>query len=122
LNLVEDKDTAFEEIYRILKPGGRLAVSDTAQKKEPPTELKEKLAAFSACFTGAIPIKLYEEKLKKAGFRGVQIINSNSDMNSYKKLKIGCSGGGCGLKFLDKKLQEVDWNDYIASVKVFAVK
>ena len=53
LNLVPDKLTAFREIHRILKPGGRLAVSDIALKRPLPPELAESVAAYTGCIAGA---------------------------------------------------------------------
>jgi len=54
INLAEDKPRVFREIARILKPGGRLAVSDIALKQELPSVLKEDLMAYVGCIAGAI--------------------------------------------------------------------
>src|SRR6266702_2449414 len=59
LNLAPDKPAVFREIHRVLKPGGRLAVSDIALKKPLPPELGADLMAYVGCIAGAIPIEEY---------------------------------------------------------------
>lgn len=112
INLATDKDAVFREIARVLKPGGRLAVSDIALKQELPAELGNDLMAYVGCIAGAIPIKDYESGLLKAGFFGVEVIDSGSDLNAYAKVEnqAGCcppamtqieSGGSKSLPMLD---------------------
>ncbi len=85
LNLVPDKQAAMQEIFRILKPGGRLAISDIALKKELPDFFKNDAAAWNACISGAISIADNEAKLKAAGFADVQVQDTGSDLNAYKE-------------------------------------
>ena len=59
INLAPDKQAVFREIVRVLKPGGRLAVSDIALKKPLPPELGNDLMAYVGCIAGAIPIEQY---------------------------------------------------------------
>ena len=59
INLAPDKQAVFGEIARVLKPGGRLAVSDIALKKPLPPELGDDLMAYVGCIAGAIPIDEY---------------------------------------------------------------
>lgn len=146
INLAPDKAAVFREIARILKPGGRLAVSDIALKKLLPEELARDVAAYVGCIAGAIPIDVYRKGLIEAGFSGVEVVDSGSDLNAYAKVEnqAGCcspvspdvqpatSSCCCGPSGsvqtsdlhsrLADLLQRYDINDYAASVKVFAVK
>ncbi len=133
LVLVPDKLDAFKEIYRILKPGGRLAISDMALKKTLPSELAESVAAYTGCVAGALQIEDYERLLGEAGFAAVQIIDTQSDLNVYNESEkageaaISCCGGpdteAKGVSTTAAlRLSDVDVNDYAASVKVFAHK
>ncbi|MCA9111435.1 MAG: arsenite methyltransferase, partial [Planctomycetaceae bacterium] len=68
INLAPDKRAVFREIARILKPGGRLAVSDIALKQPLPAELAGDIAAYVGCIGGAIEIEQYRNWLVEAGF------------------------------------------------------
>lgn len=72
VNLVpeEDKHLVFKEMFRTLKPGGRLAISDILAKKELPSEIKESIALYVGCIAGASQVAAYEKYAKEAGFRG----------------------------------------------------
>ena len=72
LNLVPDKDRAFREIHRVLKPGGRLAISDMAWEIEPPASLRRDIEALVGCIGGALVLDDYVTRLKQAGFGRVQ--------------------------------------------------
>ncbi|MCA8969799.1 MAG: arsenite methyltransferase [Planctomycetes bacterium] len=85
LNLVPDKDAAIREIHRILKPGGRLAISDIALKKELPAAVSSQVAAWIGCITGAISIEDNERRLRAAGFEDVAIQDAGSDLNAYRE-------------------------------------
>lgn len=87
INLAPDKPAVFREIARVLKPGGRLAVSDIALKKELPAELGQDIMAYVGCIAGAIPIEDYKQGLLEAGFSGVEVIDSRSDLNAYAKVE-----------------------------------
>ncbi len=92
LNLAPDKPAVFREIARILKPGGRLAVSDIALKHELPEAVSRSVAAYVGCIAGAIRIEDYRNGLLAAGFEHVEIVDSGRDLNAYAKVEnqAGC--------------------------------
>jgi len=145
LNLAPDKPAVFREIARILKPGGRLAVSDIALKAELPQQLAQSLAAYVGCIAGAIRIEDYREGLLSAGFEHVEIVDSGADLNAYSKIETqsGCCSPAMaadhGLTVLadaccppasepslhdelTSLLSQYDVNAAAASVKVYAIK
>ena len=143
LNLAPDKPAVFREIFRVLKPGGRLAVSDIALKAELPPEIASSLAAYVGCIAGAIRIEDYRSELLKAGFQHVQIVDSGADLNAYAKVEnqSGCcspamdqaspstaSGSRCCAPVpsvhqdLGTLLAQHDVNAAAASVRVYALK
>ncbi len=75
----------------MLKPGGRLAVSDIALKQPLPSELSQDLLAYVGCIAGAIPIEDYKRGLVEAGFSEVAVIDSGTDLNAYAQVE-GQSG------------------------------
>jgi len=128
LNLVPDKSRAFAEIVRVLKPDGRLAVSDLALKRELPTDMAADIDACFGCQWGAISIGQYEAALKAAGFGAVEIIDTKTDLNAYIQMD---TQSGCGASTVEDAdhyarfaavLRKHDVNPYIASVNVFALK
>src|SRR6476659_1469601 len=87
INLATDKPAVFREIARVLKPGGRLAVSDIALKQSLPQEISQDLYAYVGCIAGAILIDYYRRQLIEAGFTNVQVIDSAADLNAYAKIE-----------------------------------
>ena len=87
INLAPDKPAVFREIARVLKPGGRLAVSDIALKQSLPQEISQDLSAYVGCIAGAILIDAYRHQLIEAGFTNVQVIDSAADLNAYAKIE-----------------------------------
>ena len=152
INLATDKPAVFREMARILKPGGRLAISDIALKQELPAELGNDLMAYVGCIAGAIPIEDYRTGLSNAGFSNVEVIDAGSDLNAYAKAEnqsaccppamtqiggsksLAAADSGCCAPSiasnaetelhtdLAELLRRYNVNDYAASVKVFALK
>ena len=73
INLSPEKQKVFDESFRVLKPGGRLAVSDVVAAAELPEEVKNDLALHAGCIAGASLISDVEEMLRKAGFDRIRI-------------------------------------------------
>ncbi len=138
LNLAPDKPAVFREIARVLKPGGRVAVSDIALKGELPEAISRSMAAYVGCIAGAIHVDDYRAGLLAAGFEHVEIVDSGADLNAYAKVEnqSGCcspamSGDSCCSPVpdtstlhteLSELLSKYDVNAAAASVKVYAVK
>ncbi len=72
--LATDKDLVFQEIYRILKPGGRMIISDMVFAEEPAPELRQSLESWAECVGGADVKDTYLERIKRAGFEDVQLL------------------------------------------------
>ena len=94
INLAPDKSAVFREMFRVLKPGGRAAISDIALKQPLPEEIATDIMAYVGCIAGALLIPDYERGLRDAGFEAVQIVDTRKDLNAYAKIEnqSGCCG------------------------------
>ena len=84
VNLVpaDEKPLVFREMFRLLRPGGRVAISDILARKPLPEKLKADMAMYVGCVAGASQVGQYEEYLKAAGFKG-KIPHVQSDHFPY---------------------------------------
>lgn len=73
INLSPDKKQVFSEAFRVLKPGGRLAISDVVASTELPDEIRNDLALYSGCMAGASQISELETILQNCGFDNIKI-------------------------------------------------
>jgi SAM-dependent methyltransferase len=137
INLAPDKPAVFREMFRVLKPGGRVAVSDIALKKPLPPEVGQDLLAYVGCIAGAVPVSDYERMLREAGFGAVQIVDTQKDLNAYSQAGAsGCcatpteaacctpqeASGPRLHEQLADLLARYNVNDFAASVQVYAIK
>lgn len=76
INLPPDKAKVFGEAYRVLKPGGRLTVSDIGPEGALPDEIKSNADAWTCCIAGALEQQEYLAQIRKAGFGDVQVLSS----------------------------------------------
>jgi arsenite methyltransferase len=73
INLSADKQQVYQEAYRVLKPGGRLAISDVVAIRELPQTVKNDLEKYSGCVAGAAAVGDIERMLRAAGFQEIRI-------------------------------------------------
>jgi len=73
INLSADKDKVFAEAFRVLRPGGRFAVSDVVVRGEVPAQIRKSVELWIGCVAGALEEGEYREKLAKAGFEAVNL-------------------------------------------------
>jgi len=78
INLVPDKVRAFQEAYRILRPGGRLVVADMVSNGLLPEMVRQDLAAWAGCIAGAIDLKEYMSAIEAAGFQRADVLEAGS--------------------------------------------
>jgi len=115
LNLVPDKAQAFREMFRVLRPGGRLAVSDIVLLRELPEAIGNHPGVYASCIGGAIAKDEYLRLLRQAGFETVEVV----DEIDAGELLTGAPGPvrdlrrGCGL---------TDATGWASSVKLKAAK
>ena len=114
LNLVPDKQRAFAEIFRVLKPGGHFCISDIVSSQELPDWVKGIAEAYAGCVSGAIPKEDYLKLIQETGFSQVEVaIERRIDVPAELI-----------AKSLSREQQEVAVNDdlHVMSVTVTAVK
>lgn len=105
INLSPDKARVFKEAFRVLKPGGRLAISDVVASTELPAEIRQDLQLYSGCMAGASQISELEQILSACGFDAVAIAPKDE---SREFIKDWAPGRGV--------------EDYVISASIEAIK
>lgn len=111
INLSANKERVFREIYRVLKPGGRIAVSDIALLKKLPDRIEKNMEAYAGCIAGAVLVDEYENMVKKAGFRNVKIAKKGYSLYTDSYTEDPGEGQILGSFIKGKSIQ-----DYVVSV------
>ncbi len=120
INLSPDKGKVFKEAYRVLKPGGRLMVSDMVLLKELPDSIRNSVAAYVGCISGALLKEEYLGAIKAAGFQDVKIIEETPFPIKH------IANDPTAKAIIEKsdispeKIEE--FSDSIISIKVYGVK
>ena len=95
----------MRESYRVLKNGGRLAISDAVTVRDLPESVKNDLDAYTGCVAGSVSVSLYEEMLKGAGFSEVKIVINEASR-----------------AFINEWFPGADVEDYVRSAIIEAIK
>ncbi len=133
INLSPDKDAVFGEAYRVLRPGGRMSVSDIVVDGDLPQAIRSRLDAWAGCIAGALDESVYLDKIRAAGFEGVEVASRNyTDASQLTEeemqlLVVGADGqvaeGEKAQALLDEAgLSPRDLATRVASIKVTAQK
>lgn len=78
INLVPNKELAFQEIYRTLKPGGHFCISDIVINGEIPEKIRQNLDAWAACISGALQKQSYLKTIENAGFLNIVVVRCST--------------------------------------------
>jgi arsenite methyltransferase len=105
INLSPEKARVFKEAYRVLKPGGRLAVADVVATATLPDEVRGDWAAYTGCMAGASQISELEEMLREAGFVEIKIAPKDASRS-----------------FIREWLPGKQIEDYVVSATIEAIK
>lgn len=89
INLSPDKPQVFREVFRVLKPGGRVAVSDIVSNGPLPKSVQTNMGAWGACVAGALEVSEYVRQLSEAGFTRVQVQPKGRTDEALAALPIG---------------------------------
>jgi len=113
INLSSDKERVFHEIKRVLKPGGRIAISDIALKKRLPRKIHKSIEAYVGCVGGAVLVKDYKKIVQSAGFKNVKITVKGTSACIDPDTK-----DPIGRAILDSLKKDESLDDYVLSVYV----
>jgi ubiquinone/menaquinone biosynthesis C-methylase UbiE len=117
INLSPDKDAVFAEAFRVLRPGGRLSVSDIVTRGELPQSVRDRLDAWVGCLAGALDESDYVDKIRAAGFEDVQVVDREfvriSEFADWEGVREAVAKAGVPPQELDAT---------IASIRIKATK
>jgi arsenite methyltransferase len=129
INLSPDKDAVFGEAYRVLRPGGRLSVSDMVVDGDLPASIRNRLDVWAGCIAGALDERVYLDKMRAAGFEQVEVlsrdcweIDPETGWDEVEVIAVGDDGDGAKKKLAEAGVSPRDLASKVASVKVRAVK
>jgi len=89
INLSPDKERVLREAYRVLKPGGRIMISDIVTEGKMPEEVRRNLDAWAGCIAGALEKDQYLKTMKKTGFKEVKIVSESGQNIRLPQEKTG---------------------------------
>jgi arsenite methyltransferase len=120
INLSADKDRVLREAFRVLKPGGRFAVSDVVTRGAIPDEIRQKVLLWVGCIAGALDEIEYKSKLKTAGFEQIEVeptrVYRVADAQEF------LASAGINVEALASQVDEKFMSAFIRAVKPVAAK
>jgi ubiquinone/menaquinone biosynthesis C-methylase UbiE len=112
INLSPDKDAVFCEAFRVLRPGGRLTVSDIVINGQLPAPIRSRLDAWAGCIAGALDENDYLDKIRAAGFIDVAIQDRKyaqiSEAAEWEEIKAVLANDGLTPQQLNNKVASVN--------------
>ena len=115
INLSADKDSVLREAFRVLKPGGRFAVSDVVVHGDVPAEVRRSMELWVGCIAGALKDSAYVEKLAGAGFESIEI--EPTRVYDIEDARAFLSGQGFDVDALIPKVADKFMSAFVRAVK-----
>ena len=115
INLSADKDRVLGEAFRVLKPGGRLAVSDVVTRGAIPNEIRQKVLLWVGCIAGALEETEYRSKLKAAGFEQIEV--EPTRIYRVDEAREFLSSAGVNVDALASQVDEKFMSAFVRAVK-----
>ncbi len=117
INLVTNKSRVFSEVYRVLKPGGRIAFSDLGLNKALPQALRESIEAYIGCISGALMVDKYQRTIEAHGFTNVSVMEK-----PYVDFEAPDTCDPLSNAILESLQPGKSVSDYVVNVEVSACK
>jgi SAM-dependent methyltransferase len=129
INLSPDKSAVFGEAYRVLRPGGRLSVSDIVVDGQLPQPIRNSLNAWAGCIAGALDESDYLGRIREAGFEKIEVlsrdyaeIDESVQWDDVDVVVVGAEEQDVRAQLAEAGLMPKDLNRKVASIKVTAYK
>jgi arsenite methyltransferase len=115
INLSGDKDRVLREAFRVLKPGGRFAVSDVVTRGDVPADVRKNMLLWVGCIAGALGEDEYVAKLAKAGFEGIEI--ESTRVYNIEDARIFLSGQGIDVDAIAPQVEGKFMSAFLRATK-----
>jgi arsenite methyltransferase len=115
INLSADKDQVLREAFRVLKPGGRFAVSDVVTRGDVPAGVRHNMLLWVGCIAGALQESEYVDKLTRAGFEGIEI--EPTRVYDIEDARTFLSGQGIDVDAIAPQVEGRFMSSFIRAVK-----